>query len=456
MVQKLLIANRGEIARRILRTCRRLGVATVAVYSDADSDAPHVQEADEAVRIGPPPVAQSYLRIEAILDAARQTGADAVHPGYGFLSENPGFAQACRDAGLVFVGPSPEAIAAMGSKVEARQRLMASGVPVVPGTEAGLASLEEALEAAERLGYPVMVKASAGGGGIGMQVVDGPEALTRAFSANAQRAQAYFGDGTLFLEKRIRPARHIEIQVLFDGHGHGVYLWERECSIQRRHQKVMEEAPSPFVDDPLRQRMGEAAMAAASAIGYVNAGTVEFLVDAERRFYFLEMNTRLQVEHPVTEMITGLDLVEWQLRVASGEPLPFRQEDLRCEGHAIECRVYAEDPVRMLPSPGTITRLALPEGDGVRNDVGVVSGSKVTPYYDAMIGKLIVHGRDRAEAVHRLRRALDAYVVEGIQTNLPLLRRIASSQAFSEGQTTTDFIASLQNEGSGRTDGQRG
>ncbi|SFU58038.1 acetyl-CoA carboxylase biotin carboxylase subunit [Alicyclobacillus macrosporangiidus] len=456
MVQKLLIANRGEIARRILRTCRRLGVATVAVYSDADADAPHVQEADEAVRIGPPPVVWSYLRTEAILDAARRTGADAVHPGYGFLSENPAFAKACRDAGLVFIGPGPEAMAAMGSKVEARRRLMALGVPVVPGTQAALGSLEEAWEEAERLGYPVMVKASAGGGGIGMQAVDGPEALQRAFSANAQHAQAYFGDGTLFLEKCIWPARHIEIQVLFDEHGHGVYLWERECSIQRRHQKVMEEAPSPFVDDALRRRMGEAAMSAASAIGYVNAGTVEFLVDAARRFYFLEMNTRLQVEHPVTEMITGLDLVEWQLRVASGEPLPFRQEDLRCDGHAIECRVYAEDPERMLPSPGTITRLALPEGDGIRNDVGVVSGSTVTPYYDAMIGKLIVHGRDRAEAVRRLRRALDEYVVEGIQTNLPLLRRIAAAQAFSEGRTTTDFIASLQKEGSTRTDGQEG
>ncbi|WP_290584614.1 acetyl-CoA carboxylase biotin carboxylase subunit [Alicyclobacillus sp.] len=456
MIRKLLIANRGEIARRIARTCRRLGVRTVAVYSDADAGAPHVREADEAVRIGPAPVAQSYLNIEAILEAARQTGADAVHPGYGFLSEHAGFARACQDAGLIFVGPSPDAIHAMGSKIEARRRMVSAGVPVVPGTEAGLRDVEEALSAAERIGYPVMVKASAGGGGIGMQVVDGPEALRQAFAANAKRAASYFGDGTLFLEKRVFPARHIEIQVLFDGHGHGVYLWERECSIQRRHQKVVEEAPSPFADDDLRRRMGEAALAAASAIGYVNAGTVEFLVDEARRFYFLEMNTRLQVEHPVTEMITGLDLVEWQLRIAGGEALSFGQADVRRDGHAIECRVYAEDPVRMLPSPGTITRLELPSGDGVRNDVGVAAGSTVSPYYDAMIGKLIVHGADRGEAIARLRAALDAYVVEGIRTNVPLLRRIAAAQAFSEGRTTTDFIDRLLQEDTQREKRQEG
>lgn len=441
--RKVLIANRGEIARRIIRTCRRLGIATVAVYSDADVKALHVREADEAVRIGPPPVAQSYLQVEAIVQAARETGAEAVHPGYGLLSENAAFAQAVRDAGLMFIGPSPEAIAAMGSKTAARRTVQAAGVPVVPGSEGAVPDVAEALAMAERIGYPVMLKASYGGGGIGMQVVRTPAELERAFASNSQRAKAYFGNGEMFLEKRIERPRHIEIQVLFDSHGHGVYLWERECSVQRRHQKVVEEAPSSFVDEDLRRRMGEAALAVARAIGYENAGTLEFLVDAEKNFYFLEMNTRLQVEHPVTEMITGLDLVEWQLRVAAGEPLGFRQDEIRREGHAIECRVYAEDPEKMLPSPGTITKLVLPEGPGVRNDVGVESGSEVTPFYDPMVGKLIAYGRDRQEAIARMREALDAYVIEGIRNNLPLLRRILASPAFAAGDSTTDFIENL-------------
>lgn len=440
MVKKLLIANRGEVARRIIRTCRNAGIATVAVYSDADVKALHVSEADEAVRIGPPPVAQSYLQIDAILAAAKSCGADAVHPGYGLLSENAGFADACQRAGLTFVGPPPAAIAAMGSKVQARDQMRRAGVPIVPGSDGAVADVEQAAALAAQMGYPVMLKASAGGGGIGMQEVQSAEQLQRAFASNQGRAKAYFGSGEMFLEKRIVSPRHIEIQVLFDQHGHGVYLWERECSIQRRNQKVLEEAPSPFVDDDLRSRMGEAALAAGHAIGYVNAGTVEFLVDADRNFYFLEMNTRLQVEHPVTECITGLDLVAWQLRIAAGTALDFSQDDVQRVGHAIEVRVYAEDPQSMLPSPGTISRLRLPTGAGVRNDVGVASGSEVSPFYDPMIGKLIVHAPTRVLAIERLREALASYEVEGIKTNLPLLARIVASDAFARGQTTTDFI----------------
>lgn len=440
MLSKVLVANRGEIARRIIRTCRGMDIATVAVYSDADVKALHVQEADEAVRIGPAPVSQSYLQMEAIVKAAKSSGAEGVHPGYGLLSENATFAQACLDAGLTFIGPSPAAIAAMGGKVQARNIMRRAGVPIVPGSDGAVSDVDAAVEWADRIGYPVMVKASAGGGGIGMQEVGNAEELRQAFPSNQGRATAYFGNGEMFLEKRIMSPRHIEIQLLCDAHGHGVYLWERECSIQRRNQKVVEEALSPFVDGALRNRMGEAALTAARAIGYVNAGTVEFLVDADKNFYFLEMNTRLQVEHPVTEYVTGLDLVAWQLRIAAGEPLDFEQADIACDGHAIEVRVYAEDPDRMLPSPGTITHLRLPRGDGVRNDVGVASGSDVPPYYDPMIGKLIVHALTRQDAVTRMQRALDEYEVKGIKTNLPLLRRILSSEAFAQGQTTTDFI----------------
>ncbi|GMA49186.1 biotin carboxylase 2 [Alicyclobacillus contaminans] len=442
MFRKLLIANRGEIARRIIRTCRRMGIATVAVYSDADESALHVREADEAVRIGPPPVAQSYLQIDALVQAALGTAAEAVHPGYGLLSEHPGFARAVRQAGLVFVGPSTDAIAAMGSKISARNVMRTAGVPIVPGSDAGV-DLAEALSLAAAMGYPVMLKAAHGGGGIGMQVVHDADELQKVFAANQARAKSYFGNGEMFVEKVVSRPRHVEFQVLFDEHGHGVYLWERECSIQRRHQKVVEEAPSPFLDAELRLMMGEAALRAARAIGYSNAGTVEFLVDEERRFYFLEMNTRLQVEHPVTEAITGLDLVEWQLRIAAGEPLDLSQADVPFQGHAIECRIYAEDPEKFLPSPGTITSLRLPSGDGVRNDVAVESGSVVTPFYDPMIGKLIVHGADRSQAIDRMTEALTAYDVQGIRTNLALLRKVMASEAFARGETTTDFLQIL-------------
>jgi acetyl-CoA carboxylase biotin carboxylase subunit len=444
MVRKLLIANRGEIARRIIRTCKKLGIATVAVYSDADMKALHRLEADESVHIGPSPVAQSYLQIERIVEAAKSSGADAVHPGYGLLSENALFASACRAAGLLFVGPNDAAIEQMGSKTKARGLMQRAGVPVVPGSEGSVDSVHQALQVAHEIGYPVMLKAAHGGGGIGMQAVSSDEELQKAFLSNQARAKAYFGNGEMFIEKYIRDPRHIEIQVLFDAHGHGIHLFERECSVQRRHQKVVEEALSPFVDEDLRERMGRAALVAANAIGYENAGTVEFLVDADRNFYFLEMNTRLQVEHPVTECITGLDLVEWQIRVACGEKLPFHQKDLSPSGHAIECRIYAEDPDKLLPSPGKITALELPTGIGIRNDVGVEAGSEVTPFYDPMIGKLIAYGQDRAEAISRMRQALTDYRVEGIKTNIPLLRQILSAEAFERGETTTSFISELQ------------
>lgn len=439
MFRKVLIANRGEIARRVIRTCKRLGIGTVAVYSDADADALHVREADEAVRIGPPPVAQSYLQVDAIVQAALDTGADAVHPGYGLLSEQPAFARAVREAGIKFIGPSADAIAAMGSKIAARSMMKTAGVPIVPGTD-GAVDLSEALSFAEQIGYPVMLKAAHGGGGIGMQVVHNADELSKVFTSNQSRAKAYFGNGEMFVEKVVESPRHIEIQVLFDEHGNGVFLWERECSVQRRHQKVIEEAPSPFVDDELRRAMGQAALKAAQTIGYSNVGTVEFLVDSAKQFYFLEMNTRLQVEHPVTEMITGLDLVELQLKISNGAVLPFTQSDVSLVGHAIECRVYAEDPEKMLPSPGTIEQLTLPTGEGVRNDVGVESGSKVTPYYDPMIGKLIVHAPSRSEAIRRMADALSSYAVTGIKTNLPLLRKVMDSDAFARGDTTTDFL----------------
>ncbi|GMA60145.1 acetyl-CoA carboxylase biotin carboxylase subunit [Alicyclobacillus fastidiosus] len=444
MFQKVLIANRGEIARRIIRSCKRFNISTVAIYSDADADATHVREADEAVRIGPPPVAKSYLQAEAIVRAAVDAGADAVHPGYGLLSENPAFARLVEAAGLTFIGPTSDAIEAMGSKVNARMLMAQAGVPTVPGSLGAVASVEEARRVADDIGYPVMVKASSGGGGIGMQLVHTPEELERAFTSNQARAESYFGSGEMFLEKYVASPRHVEIQLLFDAHGNGVYLFERECSIQRRNQKVIEEAPSTFLTEELREAMGEAALSAGRAIGYRNAGTVEFLVDANRNFYFLEMNTRLQVEHPVTEMVTGLDLVEWQLRIAHGEALGFTQSQLQCSGHAIEARLYAEDPVRMLPSPGTITALTLPVGEGVRNDVSVEGPATITPFYDPMIGKLIIHADSRENAIKKLSEALSAYRIEGIKTNLPLLREIATSAAFFKGETTTDFIANLQ------------
>ncbi|MDP9728376.1 acetyl-CoA carboxylase biotin carboxylase subunit [Alicyclobacillus tolerans] len=444
MITKLLIANRGEIARRIIRTCKRMGISTVAVYSDADESALFVKEADERVRIGPPPVAESYLKIDAILEAAQQTGADAIHPGYGLLSEHADFAKRVRQQGLIFVGPPEAAIAAMGSKVEARRRMSATGLPIVPGTENALASLEEAIEAAERIGYPVMLKASSGGGGIGMQIIRDAEELKKAFAGSQARAASYFGNGDLFLEKYIEKPHHVEIQVLLDSQGNGVHLGDRECSIQRRHQKVVEEAPSPLLSAALRQEMGSKAVQAALSLGYEGVGTFEFLADESGNYYFLEMNTRLQVEHPVTEQITGLDLVEWQLRVASGESLTFQQQDVHFHGHSIEARVYAEDPVRGFPSPGKLQVLDLPEGmEGVRLDFGFQSGDTITPFYDPLIGKLVVTASTRAEAIQLLQKALNTCQITGIKSNLPQLQAIAKDERFLQGLTDTSFLTGL-------------
>lgn len=439
---KILIANRGEIARRIIRTCKDIGIRTVAVYSEADVDAPFVEEADEAVCIGPAQAKKSYLDIERVIQVAKETEAQAIHPGYGFLSENPVFVRRCEEEGIVFIGPSARIIELMGSKIEARRQMQSAGVPVVPGFDGRLASVEEALSIAENLGYPLMLKASAGGGGIGMQLVHTPDELKKAFDSTMQRAASYFGDGTLFLEKWISNPRHIEVQVACDAQGNAVHLFERECSVQRRNQKVIEESPSPYLDERARAELLETALRGVKQIGYVTVGTMEFIFDDKKNFYFLEMNTRLQVEHPVTEEITGLDLVEWQIRLAAGEPLPLQQENIRRNGHAIECRLYAEDPQTFFPSPGTLTRLHIPETD-VRLDFAVVEGSVVTPFYDPMIGKIITHGQDRADAIRKMEKVLEACKVEGVKTNTSLLQKVMRDEEFRKGQYTTRFLDKL-------------
>ena len=442
MFQKILIANRGEIACRVIATCRRLGIATVAVYSAADAHARHVDLADEAWPIGPPPARQSYLVIEKIIDAACRSGAQAIHPGYGFLAENATFAEACAAAGIVFIGPPPAAIRAMGSKAAAKTLMQHAGVPLVPGYHGDAQDFSTLETAAAHIGYPVLIKASAGGGGKGMRVVERPADLPTAIDGARHEAAASFADDRLLIERYLTRPRHIEIQVFADTHGNIVSLFERDCSIQRRHQKVLEEAPAPGMDPTRRTEMGDAAIAAARAVGYIGAGTVEFIAEGEK-FYFMEMNTRLQVEHPVTEMITGQELVEWQLRVAAGEPLPLRQDQLRISGHAIEARIYAEDPARdFLPSIGTLIHLRQPmETADVRVDTGVRQGDAITPNYDPMIAKLIVRGDDRAAAVQRLAVALAQYEVVGVQTNLGLLRAIAAHPAFAGAELDTSFIA---------------
>lgn len=444
-IKKVLIANRGEIACRVIRGCRDMGIATVAVYSEADAQAVFVGQADEAVPIGPAPARESYLRADKIIAAARQTGADAIHPGYGFLSENADFAEACAEAGIIFIGPSPAAIRSMGGKTSARAVMQAAGVPVVPGDNGphgrGFETPAQALEAAARIGYPVMLKAAAGGGGRGMRLVPSEDKLEAALAAAQRESKAAFGDDAVYLEKAILRARHIEIQVFGDHQSHVVHLYERDCSVQRRNQKVIEESPSPALDEETRQKMGAVAVAAAKSVAYVGAGTVEMLFDADtRHFYFLEMNTRLQVEHPVTELVTGLDLVRWQLEVAMGKPLPLTQDQIPRRGAAIECRVYAEDPVKFLPSPGTITDLSVPSGPGVRDDSGVTSGSTISVYYDPMISKLCTWGTDRAEAIARMRRALDEYHVGGIKTNLAFHRLVMVNDDFIAGAYDTGFI----------------
>jgi len=438
---KVLIANRGEIALRVIRACQELGVKTVAVYSDADVRAPHVREADEAVLIGPPPSSESYLRGEKIIEAAKMTHAEAIHPGYGFLSEREWFARAVRDAGIVWIGPPAEAIAAMGSKTSARTLAVANGVPVVPGTTEPLENAEEAEKIAKEFGYPVLLKAAAGGGGKGMRVVSAQKDLARALEAARREAKNAFGDDAVYLEKFVTRPRHVEIQVLADSHGNVLSLGERECSVQRRHQKMIEEAPSVAVTPELRRKMGETAVRAARAAGYVNAGTCEFLLDQSGDFYFLEMNTRLQVEHPVTELVTGIDLVQWQLRIAAGEILPFRQEDIAPQGWAIECRITSEDASNnFLPSTGRIEYLHLPSGPGVRWDGGVESGSEIGLYYDPMLAKLIVWGADREQAVTRMRRALVDLIILGIETSRDFHIRVMDDDEFRRGAIDIQWL----------------
>ncbi|HEY1016762.1 MAG TPA: acetyl-CoA carboxylase biotin carboxylase subunit, partial [Herpetosiphonaceae bacterium] len=438
---RILIANRGEIAVRVIRACRALGIESVAVYSDADARALHVREADRAVRIGPAAAAQSYLKIDAIIGAAKASGAEAIHPGYGFLSENAAFARACAEAVIVFIGPPAEAIELMGSKIAAKRLAEQAGVPTVPGYNGDEQSPERLRAEAGRIGFPLLIKASAGGGGKGMRAVRSDAEFEAALAGAQREAQAAFGDASVLLERLIARPRHIEFQIMADSRGSTIHLGERECSIQRRHQKVIEESPSIALSPELRATMGAASVRLAESVGYRNAGTMEFMLDEDGSFYFLEMNTRLQVEHPVTEEVTGVDLVQTQIAVAAGEPLPFGQADLRQRGHAIEVRLYAEDPATMLPATGTLSQYQPPEGPGVRLDTGVAVGDAVTINYDPMLAKLIVHGGDRAQAVARLRYALDHFQIAGVTTNLPLLAAIAAEPDYAAGETYTDFLA---------------
>ena len=441
MFKKVLVANRGEIARRVMNTCREMGISTVAVYSEADKRAVHVFKADQSVFLGEAEPGESYLNMDKIIAAAIETGAEAIHPGYGFLAENANFAERCEEAGLVFVGPPAGVIRALGDKTVARRTVAESGVPVIPGLMCSESDPAVLTGEADAMGYPVLIKAAAGGGGKGMRVVSGTGEMVEACQAATREAKSAFGDGSIYLEKYLAQPRHIEFQIMADQHGHVLHLWERECSIQRRHQKIIEETPSPVMTPELRERMGQAAVAVARASGYVNAGTVEFLLDQSGQFYFLEVNTRLQVEHPITEMITGLDLVRLQLEVAAGNPLTISQEDIQGRGHAIECRIYAEDPENgFFPSPGNIVYMEEPTGPGLRNDCGVYSGFTVPVEYDPILSKLIAHASGREEAINRMIRALEDYVILGIKTPVPFLLDVLRSNAFQAGETYTDFI----------------
>ena len=442
MFKKILIANRGEIACRVIKTAKKMGILTVAVYSDADKEARHVELADEAVHIGASPSRESYLVADKIIAAAKSTGAQAIHPGYGFLSENEDFARRVEEEGLVFIGPKHGSIAAMGDKIASKKLATEAGVNTIPGHNEPILSADEAVGIAQEIGYPVMIKASAGGGGKGLRVAFNDKEAFEGFTSCRNEARNSFGDDRVFIEKFVEEPRHIEIQVLGDAHGHVIHLGERECSIQRRHQKVIEEAPSPFLDAKTRAAMGGQAVALAKAVDYRSAGTVEFIVDKNRNFYFLEMNTRLQVEHPVTELVTGLDLVEWMIRIAAGETLPFQQEDIKLEGTAIEARIYAEDPLRnFLPSIGRLVRYLPPGGDGIRVDTGVFEGAEISVYYDPMIAKLVGYGPTRREAIDRLGGALDAFVIRGLSHNIPFLAALLKKDRFREGRLSTNFIA---------------
>lgn len=441
MFKKVLIANRGEIAVRIIRACRELGIRCVAVYSTADRNALHAQIADEAICIGPPATKDSYLNMNAIMQAALNTGAEAIHPGFGFLSENAEFARLCEANGIVFIGPSYKSIEMLGDKAAAKETMAAAGVPVIPGSEGAVSSVEEAAEVAEKAGYPVLVKASAGGGGRGIRRVDSPEELEEQMTAAQQEAKNFFGDDAVYIEKFLINPHHVEIQIIADKHGNYIYLGERDCSMQRRNQKVLEECPSPIVDEKLRKRMGEAAVTAAKQCGYYNAGTIEFLVDENRDFYFMEMNTRIQVEHPITEEVTGFDLVKAQIEVAADLPLSVSQDDIELRGHAIECRINAENPdFNFRPSPGTITALYMPGGPGIRIDGAVYQGYTITPYYDSMISKLIAHGSDREDAINKMKWALSEFIVEGVDTNIDFQLEIIKNSDFRSGNYDIGFL----------------
>ncbi|AZR73541.1 acetyl-CoA carboxylase biotin carboxylase subunit [Anoxybacter fermentans] len=441
MFKKILIANRGEIAVRIIRACREMGIKTVAIYSEADRNALHVQAADEAYCIGPNPSTKSYLNIPNIMSVASIAKVDAIHPGYGFLSENAHFAEVCEECGFVFIGPKPKTIEKMGDKAIARKTMIEAGVPVVPGTEDAIQDIDEAIYKAEEIGYPVIIKASAGGGGRGMRVAYNKEDLIRAINTASAEAEAAFGNAHVYLEKYVEEPRHIEFQILADDYGNVIHLGERDCSIQRRHQKMIEEAPSPALTPELRSKMGEMAIKAAKAANYVNAGTVEFLLDKHNNFYFIEMNTRIQVEHPVTEMITGIDLIKAQIRIAEGHELALTQDDIQIIGTSIECRINAEDPERnFMPSPGTVTRYLPPGGPGVRVDSAVYQGYTIPPYYDSMVGKLIVWGANREEAIDRMKRALNEFVIEGIKTTIPFHKKVLNNDFFRRGEVYTNFI----------------
>lgn len=440
MFKKVLIANRGEIALRVIRACKELGIQTVAIHSEADALAMHVRAADEKVCVGPADSALSYRNIPNVLSAAEITGVDAIHPGYGFLSENAHFAEVCESIGIKFIGPSSENIAMMGDKAKAREIVAKRGLPVTPGSPGEVRSEEDALQAAQKIGFPVIIKATAGGGGRGMRVVNRAEDLGRAFQAAQAEAKSTFGNDGVYLERYFLEPRHIEVQVLADQHGRVIHLGERDCSIQRRHQKLVEETPSPVVDDKLRRDIGRVAVEAVKAAHYRNVGTVEFLLDKDRNFYFMEVNTRIQVEHPITEMVTGIDLIKEQIRLAAGHPLSLRQQDVVLAGHSLECRINAEDPEKFTPSPGTITKYSPPGGFGVRVDSAMESGSIVVPHYDSMIAKLITHGRDRQESMARMRRALGEFVIEGIKTTIPLHRRILEDSDFQKGHVSTTFL----------------
>ena len=443
MFHKILIANRGEIALRIIRACKELRIKTVAVHSDVDSQSLHVKLADESICIGPAPSIKSYLNMRAIISAAEVTDADAIHPGYGFLSENAEFAEICGNCGLTCIGPTPENMRLMGDKISARQTVTAAGVPILPGTKEGVKTAEEAKKVAAKIGYPVIIKATAGGGGRGMKVVHSPASLPNAFAAARSEAQAGFGNPEVYIEKFCERPRHVEIQIMADKHGNVIHLGERDCSIQRRHQKLIEEAPCPVLSPELRQRMGDCAVAAAKSVGYTSVGTMEFLLDQDNNFYFMEMNTRVQVEHPVTEMITGIDIIKEQIRSAAGLPLRFKQSDIKINGHAIECRINAEHPFKFTPSPGKINGYHTPGGLGVRVDSAVYDQYTVLPHYDSMIAKLIVHAETREEAINRMARALDEYIIEGIKTTIAFHKKIMDNKDFKEGNVDTGFLERL-------------